>query len=303
MALEIELKFSLCSEAATQLPALLAKLGYAQLPGQFMLHNAYFDAYIDTESDQQTPWFRHHDMGLRSRQKQGRFEQTLKLAGTQHGALQQRPEYNVPCSGLLPVLADFPVEVWPADVDIPLLQQQLQQLFNTDFLRQCWLLEVAAGCQLELVYDSGLIKTATAEQPIAELELELISGPVEPLFELAGQLIQHLPLRTGWLSKAARGYLLAGVNQLTPSYQVPSTLSAQVRALQHTEACYLYQSEPALLAHCQLLLQALLPSLTAECQRLAEECLQQLAVSGAAVFSAKAYNLLLLRLARQLRAA
>lgn len=283
-----------------QLPALLAKLGYPQAPKQFMLHNAYFDAYLEPQTAQKSLWFRAHDMGLRSRQKHGRFEQTLKLAGTQHGALQQRPEYNVPCSGLIPVLADFPAEVWPADADISLLQQQLKQLFNTDFVRQCWQLELAAGCQLELVYDSGLINTATGEQPIAELELELITGSVEPMFTLAEQLIQHLPLRTGWLSKAARGYLLAGVSKLTPSYQVPDTLSSQVRALQHTEACYLYQNEPALLAHCQLLLQTLLPSLMPELQPLAEDCLQILSAEGAAVFSSTAYNLLLLRLARQL---
>lgn len=300
MAIEIELKFSLNAEAAAPLPALLAWLGYSQVPKQFMLHNAYFDAYLDTAADKKALWFRCHDMGLRSRQKHGCFEQTLKLAGKQHGALQQRPEYNVPCNGLVPVLADFPAEVWPTGTDLCLLQQQLQQLFSTDFVRQCWQLDVAADCQLELVYDNGQIKTALAEQPIAELELELISGSLEPLFLLAEQLIQHLPLRTGWLSKAARGYLLAGVSQLRPSFVIPDTVAAQVQALQHTEACYLYHAEPALLAHCQQLLQALLPSLSPELQHLVETCLQRLSVDGAAVFSSTAYNLLLLRLARQL---
>jgi triphosphatase len=41
-------------------------------------------------------WLRRHDMGLRIRGDQGRYEMTLKIAGRVVGGLHQRPEYNIP---------------------------------------------------------------------------------------------------------------------------------------------------------------------------------------------------------------
>uniref|UniRef100_UPI0040483918 CYTH domain-containing protein n=1 Tax=Rheinheimera sp. TaxID=1869214 RepID=UPI0040483918 len=110
MSTELELKFALPEAFLPQLISLLPSLGQIQSQDSAGLLNAYFDT-----ADR---WFRRHDMGLRSRKKRGQFEQTLKLAGTQLGALQQRPEYNLPCSDVTPQLAAFDAAIWPANTDL-----------------------------------------------------------------------------------------------------------------------------------------------------------------------------------------
>ena len=229
MSMELELKYLLASTDSNQLPELLATLGSFTDKGPAALLNAYYD----------TPdnWFRRHNMGLRTRQKNGRFEQTLKLAGQQHGALQARPEFNVPAADIVPVLAAFPEDVWPANTDIANLQQQLTEIFRTDFIRQSWQL-ACEGTLLDVVYDSGEVIAGDKTELIAELELELLSGSVNPLFSVAGYLIGKLPLRTGWLSKAARGYLLAEKQQLQMPLAEQQGVIANLKALQCAEALY-----------------------------------------------------------------
>ncbi|KKO45412.1 hypothetical protein WG68_10170 [Arsukibacterium ikkense] len=236
MSLELELKFLLAAPQSKPLARLLRTCGELKDNGQAALLNAYFD----------TPdnWFRRHDMGLRTRQKRGRFEQTIKLAGQQHGALQARPEFNLPAAGIVPELAAFPVDIWPEQTDVGRLQRQLTELFRTDFIRQSWQLSVA-GTVLEVVYDSGQIVLGDNVEIIAELELELLTGSATTLFAVAEQLVQQLPLRTGWLSKAARGYLLADKQQLTPPLSQQSGLIGNLTALQCTEALYYRQAAAA----------------------------------------------------------
>ncbi|SQD01469.1 putative adenylate cyclase [Escherichia coli] len=58
-------------------------------------------------------WLRGHDMGLRIRGENGRYEMTMKVAGRVTGGLHQRPEYNVALSEPTLDLAQLPTEVWP----------------------------------------------------------------------------------------------------------------------------------------------------------------------------------------------
>ena len=206
MSLEVELKLLLPAQHAAATFATVVdycrqQLAAVECLGEKTLLNAYFDT-----ADQ---WFRRHDSGLRTRQKQGRFEQTLKLAGQQHGAAHIRPEYNVPTTGVVPVLSDFPTEVWPAGTDVAALQANLQELFRTDFVRQTLLLQTAGGARIELVFDQGIVLGSGQQEVICELELELQSGAVAEIFTLAAALVQQFPLQLGVQSKAERGYLLA----------------------------------------------------------------------------------------------
>lgn len=210
MSLEVELKLLLpAKDAAAVFTAVTAycrqQLAAVEPAGSKTLLNAYFDT-----ADR---WFRRHDSGLRTRQKQGQFEQTLKLAGQQHGAAHIRPEYNVPVGGVTPLLSAFPPEVWPAGTDVAALQQQLIELFRTDFGRETFLLQTQAGARIELVFDQGFVAGGGAQESICELELELQSGAVSEIFTLCAQLLQRFPLMLGVQSKAERGYLLA---QQTP---------------------------------------------------------------------------------------
>lgn len=203
MALEIELKLLLADGPQAQniaaLEAFVAQYG-SELGEPIALLNAYFET-----ADQ---WFRRHDAGLRTRLKQGRFEQTIKLSGQQQGAMHVRPEYNVPCAGVVPQLASFPADIWPTDCDVTELQTQLQEVFRTDFTRRKALL-CAGDSQIELVLDVGAVIANGQTEAIAEIELELVDGDPAQLFAVAEQLVTALPLLAGFQSKAERGYRLA----------------------------------------------------------------------------------------------
>ena len=292
MSTELELKFSMSASCLPQVIALLPALGKVQHHEQNDLLNAYFD------TAQQ--WFRQHDMGLRTRLKLGRYEQTIKLAGSQHGAMQLRPEYNQLCAGVVPQLGAFPSEIWPPATDVAHLQSQLIELFRTDFCRQSWQLLCQDGSLIELVFDQGQILANGQSQAISELELELLKGDALQLFRLARQLLQQVPLATGWQSKAARGYRLMTQQRLSLPQAVPDSLMAQVNALQLAEACYRQQQDGAALQYGATVLQALtgvlateaaLAGMSAQAAALAQRLMQ-----GEAVFDLQIYHLLLLSL-------
>lgn len=214
MATEVELKFLISPEVAQRLPAFLKSYSIKK-HDQLALKNTYFD----------TPDLALGNMkaGLRIRSHNGLREQTVKLVGSQVGGLHQRPEYNVPVSQDEPDLLQFPVDIWPKELDLVQLQAQLQPLFSTDFLRKRWLVELE-GSQIELALDEGAVKAGTLSTPIHELELELVSGDVAPLFTLAFALITDGGMRLGAVSKAQRGYQLAGLTDQPQLKQLASLL-------------------------------------------------------------------------------
>ena len=296
MSTELELKFLMDPAHLTQFITALPQLGLVQSSDTATLLNAYFDTA--------EKWFRQHDMGLRSRLKRGQYEQTIKLAGTQHGAMQMRPEYNVPCASVEPVLGHFPDEIWPSGTDVMALQQQLTELFRTDFSRQSWRLLCSDGSIVELVYDQGKVIAGTQQQIIAELEIELVSGNALNVFTMARILLQQLPLRTGWQSKAARGYRLAAKQAIPLPVVAEDTLLAQIQTLQQAEACYEQHAEQKALDAAILaltVLAALLQTVVAlrplhiQAVKFANEL-----ATGTRVFDRKDYNLWLLALSEYL---
>lgn len=64
--------------------------------------------------------------------------------------------------------------------------------------------------RIEVVFDTGLIVAGERHDPIAEMELELLSGPPQALFDLARELQSKAELTLAFESKAERGYRLAG---------------------------------------------------------------------------------------------
>lgn len=213
MTLEVELKLAINSPAQVPTEAMLLACWQPFLARPVTKHaeKQLFNAYFET-ADQ---WFRRHDCGLRTRLKSGQYEQTIKLAGQQHGAAHIRPEYNLPCQSVEPVLTDFPSEIWPQGTDVERLQQHLQELFRTDFVRQAYILQLHDGSTVEAVLDIGSVVGGGAEAPICELELELQQGSVDALFTLARAMVASLPVSLGFQSKAERGYRLAQQQPLT----------------------------------------------------------------------------------------
>lgn len=202
MAQEIELKFIVNHDAVNALRDHLNTLG-----GEHHAPSPLLNVYYETGDK----WLRGHDMGLRIRGENGRYEMTMKIAGRVTGGLHQRPEYNVSLNEPTLDLTQFPSEVWP-NGELPAdLISRVQPLFSTDFEREKWLLTVD-GSQIEIALDLGEVKAGELAEPICELELELLSGDTRAVLKLANQLVNQAGLRQGSLSKAARGYHLAQGN-------------------------------------------------------------------------------------------
>ena len=202
MSTEVEIKLVVNPQISQPLQVLLER--YVVLNHKIQpLSNTYFD----TDSYQ----FRLFDFGLRTRKGVNFAEQTIKTAGSVQGGLHQRPEFNLPLVGDIPTLAAFPAEIWPEDADIGQLQADLVSLFTTDFERSLWQLQLANGAEIELVFDQGVVDSGDASYPICEIELELMSGDVSDLFVLAHDISQLGNVRLGNVSKAKRGYQLAGL--------------------------------------------------------------------------------------------
>lgn len=224
MAQETELKLLM---QAHDVPRLLAHplLAASQSQRQRLL-NTYFDTPTLALMAQR--------IAVRERRVGRRTLLTVKTAGSSVGGLSRRGEWEGPTP---PGQMDF-----AALVDDPALaamlvglKAQLVPVFRTDFVRRSWRVEQGAG-RIEVALDRGAVTTRGASQtpegarsePILELELELLSGPVDALFDLAQALAQG-PDGALWLlpsdrSKAERGLALFQGRALAPLKAQPVAL-------------------------------------------------------------------------------
>ncbi len=148
-------------------------------------------------------------VGLRVREIDGHFFQTVKYAGQSQAGLHQRQELEQ----ALPK-PEFDFSLLPDDdvLKQALLthswEPELQALFRTDFQRTLWLLRYADGSEIEMVLDQGAIIVANQREEICEVELELQSGNEAALHAVAAELVRTITLTPEDKSKAARGYAL-----------------------------------------------------------------------------------------------
>nr|VFJ54614.1 MAG: CYTH domain-containing protein [Candidatus Kentron sp. DK] len=158
-------------------------------------------------------------VALRVRREGGRLLQTVKTAGLVAGGLHRRQEWevevredNAPDLGRLPDALRREV---PLDDG---LLGRIKPCFVTDFRRAKWILplkpplggESGTG-YVEVCLDRGEIRAGGRMEPICEVELELKgSDDPAPLYEMARQLQETLPLVMEDASKAQRGYALMG---------------------------------------------------------------------------------------------
>ena len=213
------------------LPSLSAGVKMEKL----VLANDYYD------SPQRS--LRKHDIGYRIRSNNSSIEQTIKTKGSTVGGLHQRPEYNITLEQATPQLSLFAKHIWPVDLNVAELQEQLVLMFSTNFTRHLYLLTLADGSQIELVWDKGEIHAQQQSLPLCELELELKKGKPEHLFSLARQIAQLMPMRIGNASKAARGYGLVDGSKNSP-LPLPETLAISPTA--NIETAFIQTMEFAL---------------------------------------------------------
>jgi len=203
MAQEIELKLTVPDDALAPLAAWLDANGAPQ--GEATLLNVYLDT---PERD-----LAQARAALRLRRKGEQWLQTLKTAGSSQGGLATRHEWEAEIAGETIELQTFPAE---AQTVLAPLIGRLAPVFRTDFVRRTWLV-TQDGARIEAALDSGTITApaATAQEPIQELELEWLDGDAahaaDALRAFAARLTTVAALAPSDLSKAARGYRLAGI--------------------------------------------------------------------------------------------
>lgn len=193
--METELKLELAREDVGRL-ARAAALTAAGAPAARLLVATYHDTVDDD--------LRRAGLSLRVRVRveDGRHVQTVKADGAAAG-LFARPEWESVLDGADPVVgaASGPA----AQV---LGERAIVPRFETDVIRKSWLVD-RDDARIEVALDEGEVRAGAAAEPIAELELELVHGPVAALFGLARLLDDEVPLRLGFASKAERGHRLA----------------------------------------------------------------------------------------------
>lgn len=234
--MEIELKLLIDEqdieklEKLSVLEAVTVSSGMAQ-----QLKNVYFD----------TPDFdlRRAGAGLRVRQIDDKYVQTLKAGGRVTGGLHQNEEWETAVAGNEP---DIPAlreaigwnSTYSGLLASPTLASRLQPVFTSNVTRIIRQLRLPTGDEIEMAIDRGTIEYQQSREMICEVELELKSGVPARVYAFALQLLEHVPMRIGTLSKAARGYALripqdrkavkASKLRLTPSMTVEEAFEAVV---------------------------------------------------------------------------
>lgn len=224
--METELKLLIRPEDADKLRQHPLLKQYAMdAPRQQTLSGIYFDT---RDHD-----LRQADAGLRVRQVNQDWIQTLKAGGTAVAGLYQRNEWESKVNGPTPDLEALRRQIDPKSQFAKLIKDlhkrgELFPAFTTSVERTVWDLRLPTGDEVECVIDQGSIDAKDGKAPVSELELELKSGDPRHLFELALQLQNDVPMQIGSLSKADRGYGLAKPSAVAPVKARPVRLSADM---------------------------------------------------------------------------
>ncbi|KFI21913.1 CYTH domain-containing protein [Nitrosococcus oceani] len=171
-----------------------------QGPVRKHLQSIYFD----------TPDLRLLDqgVGLRVRRMDHRWIQTLKGDNSGEAGLQRRQEWESEVENNAPDLERLVAEAKVGVFKESDLAARLIPVFETDFYRMIWILQVRRGSAIELALDEGHIHAHGRTESLSELELELKQGDEKDLYSAALQLAEIFSLAVEHASKAERGYRL-----------------------------------------------------------------------------------------------
>lgn len=207
-AVEIELKLLVAPEHANGVWRALAKHPHPR-PATRSLFSAYYD----------TPGRRLAGKGvaLRLRRDGRHWIQTIKGGGSAAGGLHQRREHEMEVPAQLPYFPALVEAGFGNLIAKPGIRDSIGVVFVTDFKRTSTIISPAPGSRIEVSLDRGEIVAQGRHQPICEIELELKSGPVQGLFDLALEIASVLPVRLENRSKAERAHQLAQQAQAPPA--------------------------------------------------------------------------------------
>ena len=148
---------------------------------------------------------------LRIRQENDRSVCCMKRTLKKEGAQALREEYEVEAQTLAEGLKKLPAAGAPQELCDLLSGQQFRELGRTDFIRNCYLLEISADASFtaEFAVDVGALGASGAMQSFEELELELKSGDTAAFIAYAEMLERIFALIPQKRSKLARAIAAA----------------------------------------------------------------------------------------------
>ena len=149
---------------------------------------------------------RRKGLSLRVRFDGDRRLQTVKGDGGAGAGVFDRPEWETEIKGSKPHLARLRESPF-ASAFPKRLQGRLKPVFRTEVERTKWLIRFETA-EIEVALDRGKVIGAGKEEPFAEVELELKSGALPELFNLARTILPAKALKLGVLTKSERGYAL-----------------------------------------------------------------------------------------------
>jgi len=190
---------------------------------------------------------------LRVRRLNGHYIQGVKSAGATGSTPLARGEWEDPIAGERP----DPLAGESGRFLTPDIADRVAPVFRTEVTRLVTDLSPAPGTRIEAAIDRGMIR-APGKKPgerISEIELELKSGPVTALYDVALRLLAEAPVRLEWRSKAERGYRLAAGHPIARAVHadplaLDPTLSAEEALQRIGRSCLdqILRNEAAILA-------------------------------------------------------
>ncbi|MES0872011.1 CYTH and CHAD domain-containing protein [Pseudovibrio sp. SCP19] len=199
---EIELKLSVDEATLAQLIKAKPPKGFAvSEQSTKKLRSVYYDTPDHT--------LKKARISLRTRHNGTNWLQTIKQGGGMQSGLSKRIELELPIGGIEPDFDAITDEEARQKLLSLLQDKDWGILFETAISRTLTYYTDKAGAKIEVAFDSGIARTKTDEHPIHEVELELMEGPVESLYKLAGALMKDRPILFSNSNKAGIGYRLA----------------------------------------------------------------------------------------------
>ena len=239
---ERELKF--IADRRTLKDALAAPFlgGGAGAPAWRDLRTVYFDTDDGALSRAR--------VALRVRHSKDGWVMGLKRAAANDRGAFEREETEVAVPSGDPDLSRFDKAVARQITDVT-GGKPLAPRFGSDIRRAARTVEVG-GAAIEVAFDDGFLFAGDRREPIAEIELELESGPPSALFDLGLGLVEALPVRLGLQSKAERAHALLApappdpIHAEDPALRPAMTLDEAIAAVLRSGLAHFLGNLPAL---------------------------------------------------------
>lgn len=221
VAIEIELKLRFSPSRLREVLALPALSGARRGSSQRLTATYYDTPALDLWQGR---------IALRVRREGARWVQTVKGGGSAASGVHRRLEIEALLAGPQPDLSGLPRHAVTRVLRSRKVAKAVVPVFHTAITRSLRLLEPAPGVLIEAAIDRGTVRSGRRRTAICEIELELKSGPVTALFDLALQLAGQVPLALEHRSKAQRGYALFRGHEMPPAKAVIPVLDRSMSA-------------------------------------------------------------------------